>query len=64
VRSARMAAMESKLARQSEQDLIALMRRLTPEERLNAFLAHCQLMMELYQAGQQLRSASLPKAQS
>lgn len=50
--------MESKLSKQLETDLIAAMRRLSPEQKLNAFLAHCQLMMELYQVGQRIRSES------
>ena len=50
--------MESKLSKQLDADLIAAMRRLSPEQKLNAFLAHCQLMMELYQAGQRIRSES------
>jgi hypothetical protein len=50
--------MESKLSKQLEVDLIAAMRRLSPEQKLNAFLAHCQLMMELYQVGQRIRSES------
>lgn len=36
--------------------LIEASRRLTPEERLNAFLTHSELMMELYLAGQALRT--------
>jgi hypothetical protein len=48
--------MESKLAQQAEQGLIEAMRSLTPEQRLDAFLAHCQLMMELYELGQKMRS--------
>jgi hypothetical protein len=32
--------------------LLAAARRLTPEQRCNAVLAHCQLMMELHVAGQ------------
>ena len=51
--------MESKLARQSEQELIAATQRLTAEERLNAFLRHCQLVMELYVAGR--KNASPPR---
>jgi hypothetical protein len=55
--------MESKLANEAKLALIAAARRLTPEERLNAFLAHCQLMMELHAAGQKLRSmARKPRA--
>jgi hypothetical protein len=49
--------MESKLANEAKLALLAATRRLTPEQRLNAFLAHCQLMMELYAAGQKLRAA-------
>jgi len=44
--------MESKVARESRQALIAATRRLTPEERLQAFLRHCRLMMALRRAGQ------------
>lgn len=58
--------MESKLLqRQRGQEvdpgLIAATQGLTPEERLNAFLTHSRLMMELYNAGQQARQARLPK---
>jgi hypothetical protein len=49
--------MESKLANEAKLALLAAARRLTPEQRLNTFLAHCQLMMELYAAGQKLRAA-------
>jgi hypothetical protein len=35
---------KSKLAEQAGQDLISDTQRLTPEERLNGFLEHCQLM--------------------
>jgi len=48
--------MESKLGKQVEQAMIEDVRRLTPEQRLDAFAAHCQLMMELYIAGEQLRA--------
>jgi hypothetical protein len=48
--------MESKLANQAKLALIAATQRLTPEERLNAFLAHCQLMIELRKAGAQMRA--------
>ena len=50
--------MESKLANQAKLSRLAAARRLTPEQRLNAFLAHCQLIMELHAAGQKLRSAT------
>ena len=48
--------MESKLAKQAEQALIEATQRLTPEERLNAFLTHCKLVMELYEAGRKMRA--------
>jgi hypothetical protein len=38
--------------------LVAAMARLTPEQRLDAFLEHCELMMELFQAGQRARLTS------
>jgi hypothetical protein len=44
--------MDSKVARDSRRALIAATLRLTPEERLHAFLRHCQLMMALNRAGQ------------
>lgn len=53
--------MESKLANHAEQMLLEAMQRLTPEERLNAFLTHCRLMMELYHAGRQMRAAQQRK---
>jgi hypothetical protein len=50
--------MESKLAQEIDLSLVVAMRRLTPEQRLDAFLEHCELMMELFQAGQQARQKS------
>jgi len=47
---------ESKLAQQLRQELIAATQALTPEQRLDAFLEHCQLMTELYEAGRRLRA--------
>jgi hypothetical protein len=46
--------MQSKLAKEAERALVEATQRLTPEERLNAFLTHCRLVMELYEAGRQL----------
>jgi hypothetical protein len=43
--------MESKLAKMAEQALVEATQRLSPEERVNAHLAHCRLVMELYEAG-------------
>lgn len=44
--------MESKVAKEAERALVEATQRLSPEERLNAFLAHCRLVMELYEAGE------------
>jgi hypothetical protein len=49
---------ESKLAAQAKLDLVELTQSLTPEQRLEAFLTHSQLMMELYMAGEEIRSQS------
>jgi hypothetical protein len=47
--------MRSKLAEQSELDLIRLNQRLTPTQRLEAFLAQCRLMATLRKAGDDVR---------
>jgi hypothetical protein len=47
--------MESKLANEAERALIEATQRLSPEERLNAFLEHCRLVTQLYEAGQKIR---------
>jgi hypothetical protein len=52
--------MESKLAKDAERSLIEATQRLSPEERLNAYLEHCRLVMEIYEAGQRIRSQSSP----
>lgn len=48
--------------REVDQGLVAATQRLTPEQRLDAFLTHSRLMMELFQAGQQARESRQPKA--
>jgi hypothetical protein len=48
--------MESKVAKASRLALQAGARRLTPEQRLRAFLVHSKLMMKLHAAGQKLRT--------
>lgn len=48
--------MESKVAKQVEQAMVEDVKRLTPEQRLQAFATHCQLMMELYLAGRKARA--------
>jgi hypothetical protein len=55
--------MESKLAKMAEQALVEATQRLSPEERVNAYLAHCRLVMELYEAGRIIRSRT-PRPQS
>jgi hypothetical protein len=54
--------MKSKLAKDAERALVASTQRLSPEERLNAYLAHCRLVTELYEAGEKLR-ANAPRPQ-
>jgi len=49
--------MESKLAKEAEKALVEATQKLCPEERLNAFLEHCRLVTQLYEAGQKIRSA-------
>ncbi|MBS0364348.1 MAG: hypothetical protein JSR67_00825 [Proteobacteria bacterium] len=47
--------MESRVATDAERALIEATQRLSPGERVAAFLAHNRLVMELYEAGQKLR---------
>jgi len=47
--------MRSKLAQETTRALVAQTQRLTPEQRLEAFLAHSRLLTELYLAGQKSR---------
>jgi hypothetical protein len=51
--------MKSLLAERSRDDLTAQLRGMTAEQRLQAFLAHCQLVMELNRAGQTVAPRSL-----
>jgi hypothetical protein len=51
--------MQSKLAMAAKDALIARAARLSPEERLNAFLAHSRLLVELHVAGAYLRESTL-----
>jgi hypothetical protein len=48
--------MESKVAKEAERALIEATQRLSPEERLNAFLEHCRLVTLLYEAGERMRA--------
>jgi hypothetical protein len=56
--------MESKLAQEAEEALIAATQRMRPEERLNAFLEHCRLVTQLYEAGQQMRGPAAAPSKS
>jgi hypothetical protein len=47
--------MESKIAKEAERALVEATQRLSPEERLNAYLEHCRLVTELYEAGQRMQ---------
>jgi hypothetical protein len=47
--------MESKVAKDAERALVEATQRLSPEERVNAFLAHCRLVTELFEAGQKVQ---------
>jgi hypothetical protein len=47
--------MESKLANEKRQALIATMKRLTREERLRAFVRHSKLVIELHNAAKRSR---------
>jgi hypothetical protein len=49
--------MKSKLAEAAEKALVEATQRLSPEQRVNAFLAHSRLIMQLYEAGRKLRAA-------
>jgi len=48
--------MESKLATRSKHALLAANQRLTPTQRLEAYVVHSRLMFELYQAGRRVRA--------
>jgi hypothetical protein len=50
--------MDSKLANQSRKALIAEAKRLTREERLQAFARHSKLVIELHNAARQARPKS------
>jgi hypothetical protein len=59
--------MDSKLSQRRrgqeiDQALLSATQRLTPEQRLDAFLTHSRLMMELYQAGHRARESRQSKA--
>jgi len=48
--------MESKVAKEAERALIEATQRLSPEDRVRAFLSHSRLVLKLHRAGQRLHS--------
>ena len=48
--------MESKIAKEAERALVEATQRLSPEKRLDAFLVHCRLVMQLYESSRQCRA--------
>lgn len=52
--------MQFRLARETERALIEATQRLSPEQRLEAFLEHGRLVMELYEAGGQMKRPTTP----
>ena len=55
--------MRSKLAEQARRELLEADRKLTAEERLEAYVEQSRLLAELYDAGKELRDAEKPKGQ-
>jgi hypothetical protein len=53
--------MKSKLADEARQSLSEDLRRMTPEERLAAYVRHCQLMAQVRLAGQDSLRATLER---
>jgi hypothetical protein len=54
-------SMDSNLAKEAERSLIEATQTLSPEERLNAFLEHCRLVTQLFEAGREMRSPGAPR---
>jgi len=59
---ATVAIMESKLAQYAEQQLIEAAKRMTPEQRLRAYLEHSRRMSSLQRAGKAMRIADAARA--
>ncbi|MFI4890039.1 MAG: hypothetical protein ACHQIL_05855 [Steroidobacterales bacterium] len=51
--------MKSRLADQARQEQLDQVRRMTPEQRLQAFMRHSQLVTQLYLAGQAAAEAQV-----
>lgn len=51
---------KSKILQQDRDSLVALAKRMTPEERLVAYANHAQLINQMYQAGVKHRAGRVP----
>ena len=51
---------KSEVLHEDHEQMIALYKRMKPEEKLMAFFHHSQLINQLYQAGTRYRAGSLP----
>jgi len=49
--------MRSRIAEEAERELVEATQRLTPEQRVHAFLRHSRLLMQLHEAGKRALSA-------
>ena len=48
------------MSQMAERELVKATQRLSPEDRVKAFLAHNRLVMELYEAGRKIRPPDPP----
>jgi hypothetical protein len=53
--------MKSAVLQHDREEILALSRRLTPEERLVAYYHHSRLIAQMYQAGVRARAAKRPR---
>jgi hypothetical protein len=53
--------MPSRLAEQARRELLEAHQKLTPEERLEAYVEHARLVVELYDAGKKRRDTEKAK---
>lgn len=48
-------SMESELAKRARQEQIEAAKRMTPRQRLDAYIEHCRQVYRFYEAGRQVR---------
>jgi hypothetical protein len=53
--------MQSKLANEARRALVAANQKLSPEQRLEAYLVHCRLVAQLREASRNLPPQTLPQ---